>query len=183
MYFCALFTGMAKDQDQYSITFSGLKLGKHMFDFQIGDTFFKKFEQSQILGAKVAVHVEMEKEERMMVFQFSIGGKVTVPCDRCIDPVEIKVTGNERLVVTLGDHYEEVSEEAQVIRESDHKFDLHPFLFEYIHLLLPARKVHPEDKNGVSTCNPEVIKKLNELAHQHTPDPRWDALNTLKDKS
>ena len=183
MYFCALFEAKVKDRDQYNITFSGLKPGKHAYDFKISASFFEDFERSEIQGGRVAVHVEMEKDERMMVFLFSILGKVIVPCDRCNDPVELEVKGNERLVVKLGDHHEEISEEVQIIRESDNKFDLQPFLYEYIHLLIPFRRIHPDDELGKSTCNPDVLKKLKELSEQHTPDPRWEALNKLKDKS
>ena len=183
MYFCALFQTKVKDRDQYDIAFSGLKLGKHTFDFMIGATFFDQFEHGEIQGGQVAVHVDLDKEERMMVFLFSIGGKVIMPCDRCLDPVELEVNGNERLVVKLGDHYEEVSENVQIIRESDKRFDLKPFLFEYIHLMLPVRRIHPDNENGVSTCDPVVLNKLKELSEQHLPDPRWETLKKLKDIS
>jgi uncharacterized metal-binding protein YceD (DUF177 family) len=58
-----------------------------------------------------------------------------------------------------------------------------PFLYEYIHLLLPIRRVHPEDDQGNSRCDPEIIRKLKELSESHMPDPRWEALNQLKKKN
>jgi len=46
--------------------------------------------------------------------------------------------------------------------------------------LLPIKKVHPEDNDGNSTCNPKVIKKLEELENQNPIDSRWNELKKLK---
>jgi len=169
--------------DQYQIAFSGLTSGTHLFDFKVGDKFFELVRDTEIMGGRVMVAVTMVKEERMMDLHLAINGKVKVRCDRCNEPLEIGVEGNERLILKLGDRYEEVSEDVQVIPESAHQFDLGPFLYEYIHLLLPVRRIHPEDENGNSLCDPVIIKKLKELSENHAPDPRWEALNELKKKS
>jgi uncharacterized metal-binding protein YceD (DUF177 family) len=169
--------------DQYQIAFSGLNPGTHTFDFQIGDKFFEQVQDTEITGGKVSVFVSMAKEERMMDLHIDIIGNVRVACDRCNEQMDIEVNGNERLIIKLGDHYYEESEDVQVIPDTAHQFDLSPFLYEYIHLLLPIRKVHAEDEEGNSKCDPEVIRKLKELSEQHIQDPRWEALNQLKKNS
>jgi uncharacterized protein len=169
--------------DQYQIAFSGLNPGTHQFDFQIGDKFFEQVKDDEISGGEVSVFVTMAKEERMMDFHLTISGKVRVSCDRCNEPMDFEVRGNERLIIKLGDHYYEESEDVQVIPDTAHQFDLSPFIYEYIHLLLPIRRVHPEDENGSSQCDPEIIKKLNELSERHVVDPRWDVLTHLKEKN
>jgi len=107
---------------------------------------------------------------------------VKVACDRCNELMDVGVSGNERLIVKLGDHYYEESEDVQVIPDTAHQFDLGPFIYEYIHLLLPIRRVHPEDEAGNSRCDPEILKKLKELSERHIQDPRWDVLTKLKNK-
>jgi uncharacterized metal-binding protein YceD (DUF177 family) len=169
--------------DQYQIAFTGLASGMHEFDFLIGDKFFEQVEDAEITAGEVAVKVTMAREERMMDLHLKIEGTVKVSCDRCNEPVDVEVAGNERLIVKLGSHYHEESEDVQVIPDTSHHFDLGPFLYEYIHLLLPIRRVHPEDENGNSQCNPEVLKKLKELSERHMQDPRWEALNQLKKKN
>jgi len=116
----------------------------------------------------------------MLVFHFSIEGEVILPCDRCNEPVHLKVNGKERLVVKFGDTFEEQSDELQIIPESETHFDTAPFLYECIHLLLPMRRIHPEEGLGRNSCNPEILQKLDELTAHHNPDPRWDALKQLK---
>ena len=169
--------------DQYQIAFSGLHPGTHSFDFQIGDSFFEQVKDAEITGGQVSVMVTMAKEERMMDLHFEIHGTVKVPCDRCNELMDFAVDGNERLIIKLGDHYQEESEDVQIIPDTAHQFDLRPFLYEYIHLLLPIRRVHPEDEEGNSQCDPEILKKLKELSEHHIQDPRWEALNLLKNKN
>ena len=57
------------------------------------------------------------------------------------------------------------------------------FIYETICLALPHRIVHPDDENGNSTCNPEVLKKLESMSQTEKPqeiDERWAALKDLK---
>jgi len=178
--FAGFFRGIMNHPDQYQIAFSGLSSGTHLFDFQIGDRFFELVEDKEITGGQVSMKVTMVREERMMDLHLEISGKVRVTCDRCNELMDVEVKGNERLIVKLGDHYYEESEDVQVIPDSSHQFDLSPFLYEYIHLLLPVRRIHPEDENGNSQCDPEILKKLKELSETHIQDPRWEVLGRLK---
>jgi len=168
--------------DEYKIAFTGLIQGEHQFRFEVGDAFFAEEEDAEILGAKVDVEVTLLREERMMDLHFGIRGRVKVDCDRCNEPMEVELEGTERLIIKLGERYYEESEDVQIIPESAHQVDLAPFLYEYIHLLLPARRVHPDDGQEGNRCNPDVLKKLEELHVHPAGDPRWDALKQLKEK-
>jgi len=167
-------------QDKYRIAFTGLKPGTHSYSFRVGNGFFEQIRDAEITAGDVTVEVTMVKEERMMDLHLELSGNVRVVCDRCNEPLEIGVKGPERLIVKIGDHWEEESEDVQVVPDTMHEIDLAPFLYEYIHLLLPARRVHPDDGNGHSGCNPEVLKKLEELSPHPHRDSRWEALNRLK---
>jgi uncharacterized metal-binding protein YceD (DUF177 family) len=178
--FAGFLKGIVKTLEQYSIPFSGLKQGTHTFDFTVGKKFFEQFERTEIKDGNIDVVVVMEKEERLFDLHFTIKGTVMVSCDRCDENIWIPVEGTQRLLVKLGDSYFEESEDVQVIPETDHKLELGTFIYEYIHLMLPARRVHPEDENGESQCDPEIIRRLTELNEHHEPDPRWEILGKLK---
>ena len=171
-----------KHPEQYQIAFSGLKPGTYAFDFKVGKEFFELVDDAEIRDGAVSVSVAMAREERMMDLHFSIAGTVKVACDRCNELMEIAVNGTERLIVKLGDHYEEVSEDIQIIPETAHQFDLSSFIYEYVHLRLPIRRVHPDDAEGNSQCDPDMLHKLNELNRREKTDPRWDALNQFRKK-
>ena len=167
-----------KALEEFVIPFMGLKEGVHDYSFDIDEGFFESFEYSEVKQGDVHVDVSMEKQERMLIFSFSIQGEVELPCDRCLAPLNLPIEGKYRLIVKFGQEYEEESEEILVIPETDSRINISSFIYEYIILLLPYKRVHPE---GEDLCDREVIDKLNEHSEQ-TTDPRWEALKDLKDK-
>lgn len=169
--------------DPYTISFKSLKLGNHEFDFEVKDSFFESDPGSEILGGNARVHIDLHKEERMMVMDFTLEGTLTLPCDRCSDPLEMKIKGRERLVVKLGEEYLEESDEVLVIPETSYQIDVAPLIRDYLYLLLPMRKVHGEGDASDTACDPEILRKLDELNRKQSMDPRWEALSKLKDNS
>lgn len=165
---------------QFVIPFSGLKAGNFNFAFEIDDRFFEHFEYSEIQHGRVHVEVVLERQQRMMIFNFLFTGHVIIPCDRCGDIYSQPLDGEEKLIVKFGaDHHEE-TDDVLIIKEDEHELDLSQFIYEYIHLLLPLRKVHSTDENGKSLCNEEVIGRIFQM-EDHPMDPRWEALRKLKD--
>ena len=168
-----------KPLDQFIIPFSGLKSGNHVCDLQIDKTFFEHFKHREIQNGNLSVHIDLEREERMLIFHCSISGVVTLSCDRCNGLIEIPLEGEERLIVKFGEEFSEQSDDVLIIPESESQFDTAPSLNEFIHLLLPMKRLHPEDENGNSTCDQEMIDKLEELSQKPKVDPRWEKLKEL----
>lgn len=166
----------------FVIPFSGLKVGNYSFDFEIDDTFFEHFDYSEVRKGEVHVDCLLERHPRMMVLHFEIKGRVRVPCDRCTAEFDQYIEGRQKLIVKFGADHTEESEDILVITDKEHELDISQYLYEYIHLLLPIRKVHGNDENGNSLCDPEVIRYITE-SDVHAADPRWDALKKLKDQS
>lgn len=169
---------------QFMISFSGLSLGKHDYEFEVGDAFFESLEFSEIRKGNVHVDMTLEKTTVMLLLNFSIKGEVTVTCDRCADEFEMPVSGENRLIVKFGSVPMEETEDIIVIPEGEHEIDVSQFIYEYIILALPLQRIHPDDEEGNSLCDPEVLKKLEEISvrqQSEETDPRWDALKGLND--
>ncbi len=164
---------------EYHIQFVGLELGNHIFEFEVNDSFFEHFEYSLIKQGKLHVTVDLEKMERMMVFTIDFSGDAVVPCDRCTHDVSLHVSDTQRLIVKLGSEYIEESDDVVIIPETDYKFDLSTYIYEFIHLSLPARLLHTDDEDGNSTCDPEMLQLLEKLTPTGSVDPRWEALKNL----
>lgn len=165
---------------EYTIQFVGLEPGNHQYEFEVNDTFFEQFEFSQIQHGQINVTVDLEKMERMMIFNIGIEGEALVTCDRCTEEFNFPISDTQRLIVKLGAEYMEESEDVVVIPETEYKFDLSPYIYEFIHLALPARLLHPDDEDGNSTCDPEMLRLLEKLTPtENTFDPRWEALKNL----
>ena len=165
--------------DQFIVQFSGLADGKHQFEFDVKGGFFHQFEFSEINQCEINVQMEMYKMPDMLEMNFNFDGFVICECDRCLEEFKQPVSGDERLIAKFGDESEEGTEEIIVLSSTEHQIDLSKFIYESIILLLPQRKVHPEDENGNSECNPEIIKKLNDLNNTKNSDPRWENLKKL----
>lgn len=168
---------------QFMISFSGLSLGKHDYEFEVENAFFESLEFSEIKKGNVHVDMTLEKHTVMLVLNFSFSGDVTVTCDRCADEFEIPVSGDNRLIIKFGSTPMEESEDIIVISEGEHEIDVSQFIYEYIILALPLQRIHPDDEEGNSLCDPEVLKKLEEISVKQSSgtDPRWDALRGLNE--
>jgi len=166
----------------FIIPFIGLKVGNHTFTFEVDEKFFEHFEYSEIKKGKLHVDCLLEKQVRMMVLYFDITGTVKVACDRCAEEFDMPIAGQQKLIVKFGVDHTEESEDILVITEKEHELDVSQFLYEYIHLLLPFKKVHGTDEKGKSLCDAEVIRYIKET-EDHPDDPRWEALKKLKDNT
>jgi len=167
----------------YSIPFTGLPLGNHHFDLEFDHKFFEALDYSELTNGGGTIQVDLEKQERMLVFDIMVEGWVGAICDRCLEPLEHDVYAEERLFVKFGEAFEEESEDVIVIPEGAHEFELAHYIYEMIDLSLPLRIVHPEDEDGTSECDPEIIRKLEELKPIKPVDPRWDSLRGLIDNT
>lgn len=167
----------------FIIPFRGLKAGNHHFDYIIDNRFFESIEYAELSKGKVKVLIELTLQERMLIFDFSINGFVEVSCDRCLGLFNQDISGSAKLIVKFGEDWVEESDEVIVIPESEHQFDVSKYLYEYIILLLPMRCIHPNDEDGVSTCDQEIVKRLGHHPVNSETDPRWDVLLKLKKES
>lgn len=167
---------------QFVIPFSGLSLGNHDYHFKITNEFFEHFEYSDIENANLNVDVIMEKQSSMLIFDFDIKGSVDFICDRCQEVFSQLIEGTEHLIVKFGEEQSNTNDDIVILSITENKIDLSQHIFEYINLMFPYRRIHPEDENGVSQCNKEMLEKLKSLEKKTQADPRWDILKKINIK-
>jgi len=168
-----------RTSNEFDIPYAGMALGLHQFNFEIGDSFFKDIEYSEIEQGNIKAGVELLKESTMLVLNFSLQGSVKLMCDRCLESYDQTIKGNFKLIVKFGEDQEELSDELVTIPADSSSFNLTHYLYEYIILLLPLKHVHPDDKDGNHTCNTDMLNRLDEYSETKT-DPRWAALKDIK---
>lgn len=165
----------------YIIPLSGLKEGRHNIDFEIGSEFFELFEESEVKEGRLVAHVEMVKLSSHLDLMISISGKVSICCDRCLEMFLYPIDSKNRLLVKFGKSIDDTDPDILSLPTDENELDLKQHFYEFIHLALPIRRIHPDDINGKSTCDPVMLKKLEELIidEDKTNDPRWDDLKKL----
>jgi uncharacterized metal-binding protein YceD (DUF177 family) len=167
-----------KHLDQYSVSFTGLSLGRHAFTFEVDNKFFACFEHSEITEGKLTIGVELEKSSTMLEFFFHIEGSVNVPCDVCTEDFDLAVDGDEKLIVKFGEEEYDNTDDIVILSPGEHEINLAQQIYEFINLAIPARRVHPEGE-----CDPEMLARIEKYRvknDEDDSDPRWDMLKNIK---
>jgi len=149
---------------EYIIPFSSYSNGLHDFEFELVDTFFGLFPESEIQKADVLVKIEMIRQERQLEFSFTLDGWVALPCDRCLEEYEQPITGEFRLYGRFGHGNKEDEFDVVWLPNEAYQFDLSQYLYEYVILSLPMRKVHPDKAGGKPGCDPVMLDLLKNLS-------------------
>lgn len=127
-------------------------------EFTLKDDFFARLEQEEILGGDLCVRmVARMAAGDAFTFRFSVKGKVTVGCDRCLDPVMILVDVTDEVKLRYAEADASVSPDYIDIDPRKASYDLSWELYEIIETSLPLRRVHAE-----GGCNNEVTEYILE---------------------
>lgn len=173
---------------EFTIPFRGLKDGIHEYDFKIDKKFFDYFEYSELDDADVQVHLRLDKQTTLMVLQFTLRGEILTICDRCLDALKLPIRYEDKVVIKYGTEIPDavyIGEEAQVVSHDDTELNVAQFIYEFVILSIPSRRIHPIDRKGKSSCNPEMMRQLEEYSKgseeedEGDTDPRWNELKKL----
>ncbi len=162
---------------------SGIGDGDHDFSFELDKKFFASLEHTEIEKGNVKAEVILEKKTGVFSLHFHLAGEVEVICDRCLEPFITGIDTKQTIFVKLGETPGEIEEDVIMIHRDDHEIEVGQYMYEFILLALPYQRIHPDDEEGISGCNPEMIRKLEE--HQakeekkDQTDPRWDSLKGI----
>lgn len=170
-------------RSKYNIAFKGLSIGKHVFDYEIDRKFFAEFDGGVVEDGNVNVCVTLEKQSSLMVFWFDLKGTVYVQCDRCLEMYDQPVESRERIFVRLGEKEFTDGDDLIWVSANDYQLNVSQLIYEFICLAIPIKKVHPDDENGNSTCDPEMIEKLNNyiVRDDKESNPVWNDLMKFLD--
>ena len=170
---------------QYIIPFIGLKQGKHLFEYEIDNTFFDAYGFNEFNYSSLRVTLVFEKKTTFFELNFEVNGTVNVDCDTSLEPFNQKINGNLPLVIKFGQKYNDDNDEMIIIPHEYYELDVSQFIYELIILSVPTKKVHPKVLDG--TMDSEALNKLRELeikknkstSNEDITDPRWDKLKSL----
>lgn len=163
----------------HTIAFTGLKDGQHRFDFELDQAFFDAAHEEEFHSGQVHVAVTLDKSETLLIALLALSGTVNTTCDRCNAALDLPVKGSQRQIFQLHGDPDPDDDELVTLDAKAHSINLTHYIYECLRLALPARHVHAPGQ-----CDPDVEAALGKLSveHEPVPDPRWDALNKLKNQ-
>ena len=171
------------------------------YEFLLTNQFFTYIDAPEIQKGKLQVQLNVRKTMGVYVLTFHIEGSVIVPCDRCLDDMELPVVTDDTLKVKLGETFSD-EEDMVIVPEEDGYINVAWFMYEFIALSLPMKHVHAPGK-----CNKSMMGALNkhlrtsadeeetddfglddeeledELSEAHEIDPRWNELKKILDNN
>jgi len=167
----------------YNVAFKGLSQGKHIFDYEVDDKFFHEFKGGLVDEGKVNVRLTLEKQSALMVLWFDLKGTIKVQCDRCLEMYDQPIESQDRIFVKFGEKEFNEGDDVIWVSTNDYQLNMAQLIYEYIGLAIPIKRIHPDDENGNSTCDPEMIEKLSKyvIEEDEQPNSVWDDLKKLLD--
>ncbi|MGC1243648.1 MAG: DUF177 domain-containing protein [Chryseosolibacter sp.] len=169
----------------FSVNIVGLTNTVHHFSFEVADDFFSKYGTGLITRGKLTANVTLDKRETFIDAAFHITGTVELTCDRSLDLFDFPVAIDKKLVFKYGNADEELSDEIVMIHRDSDNLELGQYIYEFIALELPMKKLHPryqeeedDDTSGkiIYTSKPSEDDKTD----GEDIDPRWEILKKLK---
>ena len=189
--------------DLYKVDLKSMQQDIEKYEYLLDNQFFTNIGGEDIQKGKVITKLTVSKKAGVFDLSFTFNGTVVVPCDRCLDDMDLPVETTAHLVVKFGKDYSEESDEIVVIPEAEGIINLAWFLYEFVALAVPIKHVHAPGK-----CNKQMTSKLKKHSaksddddeqsfdsddsddtdisddepDEEKTDPRWEALRGLKDE-
>ncbi len=180
-----------KSLKAFDIEIFRLSDGKQSFGYELNDAFFASIEGSLVEKGSLKTNVVLDKSERLILASFDTKGTVELICDRSLEPFEHTIDSQENLVFKFGDEFAELSEDVIMIPRDLQKLNLAQYIYEFIGLSVPMKKLHPklqaeetddESETKLVYRSDDSTKDTKKGEDSDVVDPRWNALKELKNK-
>lgn len=181
-----------KELSKYNIDIYGLEDKRYDYDMESGDAFFEELEQDIIEHGHFKTHIELNKSATMIQLHFHTEGTLGLVCDRSLEPYEEQFVSDEKLILKFGDQTQELTDEIEIISRNTNRINVARYVFEFIALSLPVKKIHPglrteeddefseDEEEAVLVYSSEDTGDEEEESTEEQVDPRWEALKKLK---
>lgn len=141
------------------------------YEFSLTNQFFADIDAPEIQKGKLHVQLDVKKSMGVYVLTFHIEGSVIVPCDRCLDDMELPVMTDDTLKVKLGATFSD-EDDMVIVPEEDGYINVAWFMYEFIALSLPMKHVHAPGK-----CNKAMMGALNKHLRTSAEEEELDDLD------
>jgi uncharacterized metal-binding protein YceD (DUF177 family) len=169
--------------NQYIIPIKSLTDGEYDFQFDLGKPFFDEHELLEARDGNIVFFVSLAKKPQLLTLNIRMTGWILIPCDRCLDDISFPVSYEGKIIVKFSEVIEESTDEIWVLHPNDYEIDLKQYFFDCTGLSLPLQKFHPDNPDGTSGCNQEMLKMIgiHSLSDNDNEeiDPRWNKLKDL----
>lgn len=154
----------------------------HQFEFEVDEVFFSSLEQELVKSGKLKAKIDLEKNDSFIGMDVNIQGTVELICDRSLDPYEHPIEEHRKVIFKYGDQEQELDHDVVMITNNTQQLDIGKYIFEFVGLALPMKKLHPRFEDNDDELGSLVYSSSDnsDSEIQAETDPRWTKLNDLK---
>lgn len=173
----------------YGVNIIGLSNKVHHFEYEIGDEFFRQWGTDLVNQGRFHVEVALNKHETFIEADFKIKGTATLTCDRSLEPFDYPIWTTRKILFKYGEKDEEISDEIIMINRDTATLELGQYIYEFIALAIPMKKLHPrfraEEITEDETAEGKIVYSSEPTEDKDKKDdddidPRWNILKNLK---
>jgi uncharacterized protein len=164
--------------ERYRVNILGLSLSIHHFEYDLGGDFLKKYDAGLVSEGSFKAQVAIDKRETFLDVSFKIQGSVKLVCDRSLDEFDHPIDVSPKIIFKYGDEDKEISEDVMMIHRGTESLELGKFIYEFIALAVPMKKLHPRFQNE-SDEEGGIIYTSDPEENKEEIDPRWEMLKKL----
>jgi uncharacterized metal-binding protein YceD (DUF177 family) len=165
----------------FSVNIIALSNRVHEFKYEFGDEFFRFYGSELVSAGPFHADVALNKHETFIEADFNIKGALKLVCDRSLEPFDQPVKLAHRIMFKFGDHDEEITDEIIMIHRDTVTLELGHYIYEFISLAVPLKKLHPKFQGDADESEGGIIyTSSDDSSDDDETDPRWDILKKLK---
>lgn len=172
----------------FCVNIIGLSKKVHHFHFKINDDFFEHYGREVLSSGDFDAEVSLDKRETFIEADFKISGHAKLICDRSLEPFEHKIKLDRKVIFKYGEEPQEISDEIMIITRDQEHIDLGQYMYEFIVLAIPIKKIHPDllddaekdDESDVKIVYSTSTEDEDSKDDDEVADPRWEKLKKLK---
>ena len=172
-----------KGVKEFSVNIIGLAKKQHEFRFSLGKSFFDEFGKDLLEEGNFEALVTLDKHETFIGGDFKVSGTAKLICDRSLEPFDYPLETAHKIVFKYGTEEMEVTDEIVTIPHDKVSLDVGQYLYEFIALALPLKRIHPkyqqEDDENDEVEGKVIYTTSTESENESEADPRWEILKNL----
>lgn len=152
-------------EHNFNINLLSLPKGGFTDSVHLDGSFFAGFEKNDVRDADVEVSLQVVPKGERFIMTVKATGSMSVPCDRCLDLVEVPVSVEDTQLVELGSA--DTEEDIVVVPEKSGILESDAIIYDILITNLPLTVRHRQGE-----CNPEMERLLQaHLAKTEKEEP------------
>lgn len=174
-----------KNTQEYNINIFTLSNKLHHYHWDIDDSFFDDFVQYREFSIKkgdLYADISLTKSDMLIKLSFKIKGNIELCCDKSLELFDHHISIDKDLIIKFGEKNEELTDEMIIIRKDTQVINITKYLYDFIMLAIPMKKIHPRFLDEYNDIKDEttLIYSSNPVSeNDEKKDGLWDTLKKL----